>query len=142
MAFSRIDVLEANIEFFSKPDAQYSSIGGIERQDFTCMYRLDGTASCPIRYGIGVMIPDALYDPEFESKTVEAVVERYPAVAALFDDECFDINRSNRTYGETFLGDLQSIHDRNAENKRPMEHFVAELQAMLDHEKDGTSNYA
>ncbi len=56
-----------------------------------CMYRLDGTAACPVRCAAGLFMDDAKYDPKFEGKalgwfTNDVLEQVFPAVDWTIED--------------------------------------------------------
>ena len=62
-----------------------------------CAYRGPNGTRC----AVGALIPDELYDPAMEGKPVWTVMNEFPAVYRLF----------HGVRNETFLGDLQAVHD-------------------------------
>lgn len=66
----------------------------------SCCYRLDHTASCPIRCAVGLFIPDEVYNPKFEGLTVVGLLEEFPEALKNIDE--------NNIY---FYSALQNVHD-------------------------------
>ncbi len=61
-----------------------------------CQYRTEAGLSC----AIGCLIPDEMYRPAFEGRSVTGLLGSYPEIKGLFPD-----------VHETLLEDLQQIHD-------------------------------
>lgn len=66
---------EAVVEAWDSLIAQGRQSKLYDGPDAMCRYRLDKTATCPIKCPIGYLIPDALYVPEMERQCVERLIE-------------------------------------------------------------------
>lgn len=126
---TKTDVINKVRKHFSQPDAEYGFLIGVDTSEYAaslndgtigdvCVYRGDHDASSPIRCAFGCLIPDELYDPEFDRGSFAAdVCVSYPEIADLFADDV----------SYEWLNNLQRIHDTCARNNDPMEVFLAEL---------------
>jgi hypothetical protein len=73
----------------------------------SCLYRGPKDTKC----AIGVLIPDALYSPQMENKTVDALLRRFPAIEAHLKVESdADVN---------FLIGIQDVHDASSPDRWP-----------------------
>ena len=91
----------SNQEVFNKVLAHLRKQGHAAMDDeSTCVYRAPNGTSC----AVGCLLPDNLYDPRIEGRSVDALVSTrasdFPATAAFL--ERFDID---------MLTDLQMAHD-------------------------------
>lgn len=113
------DVIAHIRDHFSREGAEYGydpqkheafgSYGG------GCVYRKGADHSSPVRCAVGVLIPDAAYDPSMESENAESLV----GVLDLHESVTAD-----------FLYQLQVVHDRYAIEKRPLSEFLFALETV------------
>lgn len=136
MGLTRIDVLEANIAHFSKPDAKFS----ISSDSARCMYRADKTPNCPQRCGIGVVITEELYDSSIEGEGVVYLLDNHDDLRDLFDPECFVKRTNDGTHDMTFLEVIQDLHDTHAVTDHVTD-LVEDLKDLLTLEKNGESEF-
>lgn len=84
-----------------------------------CRYRLDKTAECPVRCGVGHSIPDDQYESIMENKAVG----NHEMFDSLFDPDDVD-----------FLTDLQDTHDDAVASGRDtmIEDFFSKMVALAN----------
>jgi hypothetical protein len=89
-------------EYFSRPDAVF---GMKDRgRDGNCVYRLDNDPSSPVRCAVGCLIPDDLYNSDWERGGVNALINQRPDFAAA-------IGVTQDSEAHKFLVVVQPLHD-------------------------------
>ena len=71
-----------------------------------CMYRSQTPDGKPLKCAAGWLIPDEDYDPQFEDKTIEELIE----LELLPEEFCEEDFYSDYAW-RSFLNDMQSAHD-------------------------------
>ena len=89
-----------------------------------CWYRSSKQAADHRRCGIGHSIPDELYDPGMEGKTVQGVMDDYPQVRHHLEVDT-DVDMA-------FLIDLQCAHDDAARAQQDMDVFGEKMKAVAE----------
>jgi hypothetical protein len=95
MALTLEQVWRAAYDYFNKRNAR-RAVKKIANGYTVCAYRTPGGNCC----AIGVSIPDSLYDPAMEGKTIEALIRQFEELESIFGE----IN-----FGS--LANLQYCHD-------------------------------
>ena len=85
-----------NQEFFDKTLAHLKQQGVCSARGTSCLYRGPNGTSC----AIGFHIPDELYKPEMEGKSVGNLLGHYPELRPLF-----------KGVSDVLMVELQSLHD-------------------------------
>jgi hypothetical protein len=88
---------------------------------YGCSYRGDGNTCC----AVGMLIPDALYDPRFESTSVSSLLrDRYDFRCAIgLTDEMLESGDI-----ESLLSGMQAAHDRALRGERWVEEFTTRMR--------------
>src|SRR5207237_1084118 len=81
-----------------------------------CRYRLTEHAEDTVRCAVGVLIPDNVYEPEFEEHALCSLQREFPE---LLGEEGSETG--------VFLHDIQTLHDRCATVRDSMSYFLEEL---------------
>lgn len=93
-------------EIFNKVARHLIKQGGRAMENGVCRYRGPAGTKC----AIGALIPDELYDPEIESKSIANVLWQWPKIAEYLVG---DVKPRNSDEEEAFriLRELQGVHD-------------------------------
>jgi hypothetical protein len=75
-----------------------------DKEEDRCLYRDESTG---YRCAIGCLIPDELYNPDFEGESIDTLLEKAPVLKELLKIKNFSAISSD----VMFLRRLQSIHD-------------------------------
>ena len=114
MIQSKQDAYDAIVEYFSQPGSQF----GMAADKKVCRYRTEAGQKC----AVGCLIPDELYDPEWEGSRVWMVYYRMRA-AVVFGD-VHDMG--------AFLEECQDCHDSAAMECRTMDDFLRDLKGVAE----------
>lgn len=109
-SMTALEVIEQVREFFTRPGAKLSmtpSATLVNRG--VCFYRHPDDPS--VRCGVGCLIRDEEYEPDFEASTVTAIIHRLPIRLREHED---------------LLGDIQGAHDQSLN----VSWFLNKLQQM------------
>lgn len=92
---TRADIIQRVREHFSKPDTVLAFDGA------KCIYRGENDPASPVRCFVGVIIPDEIYNPEFENEPASLIFDVLAPLVAT------DVTPA-------WLDNLQAIHDDHA----------------------------
>lgn len=121
------EIREKVIEHFSKPDAVMGYVKNpdaetAEEIDGKCVYRGDGDPASPVRCAFGCLIPDEIYNPNWDlngGKISAYLFSHSDALQDLFSSE---------DQGE--IRNLQSLHDSMANSGHSPAEFVEEVKLL------------
>jgi hypothetical protein len=115
---TRVEMLDAAIEHYSKPDAVYGFDPEAKGDHGTgmCRYRGGGDPSSQVRCFVGVQIPDELYNPVWDKGPGVA----YMGVLAQLDKLVDLFNPMDRSW----IGFMQNEHDDRSGTLIPVSDYV------------------
>ena len=102
------DIYNQIKEYFSRPDAVFAMKD--RGKDGNCVYRLDNDPSSPVRCVVGCLIPDDLYNSDWEGAGVNVLIKHRPDFGAA-------IGVTQDSEAHKFLVVVQPMHDTFARDE-------------------------
>jgi hypothetical protein len=119
-AFKQRAIIGKVREYFSRPDAvlAYEATFKYDEDSGQCVYRGNGDPASSVRCGIGSLVPDSEYDPEWEGEGVYGI---WSDLHRILDLDVHDES------ARLWLSNLQAKHDDKARAGDSVTSFLAAL---------------
>lgn len=119
------EVLDAVKEYFSRPGAVLAANMDAEDGEVRCVYRGDNDPASPVRCAIGCLIPDELYNPDWEGYSACAVLPTLVENGVI----AADLATGGHCY---FFDMLQAAHDDLVTEGQGVERFLERLEMLRE----------